>query len=374
MASRLWIMAGLVLALASALVNAAPAEAQGRIVGRYGDWQIRCQQETGAPSEQCALVQNVQAQDRANIALSVVFIRTADQQVEILRVLAPLAILLPPGLGLSIDDVEVGAAGFVRCLPSGCVAEVRLDDGLIERFEAGTTATFSIFRTPEEGIGIPISLDGFAEGFAALQNPPTETLADAAPPRAPVATSTSAVNGVANLDTRFTSGDDRTALDQLLEDELFPYVAAAVAGLFLLIVVGGLLLVRGRKPRNKPAKRGRDAKAKERKAAAPVDEDEGDEDLDFAEDDDDLRDEPVAPTARQQPRLLEPARPQRPAAPRDPALGAQPTMSPPPAQVPAQPGAQGPRRLPGSEAAGGQPPRRPTTPGPRPQPRGPRPS
>ncbi|WP_371747178.1 invasion associated locus B family protein [Acuticoccus sp. I52.16.1] len=359
MLPRLWVLAaGLVAALGCALVDAAPAEAQGRIVGRYGDWQIRCQAEVGAPSEQCALVQNVQAQDRANIALSVVFIRTADQQVQILRVLAPLAILLPPGLGLSIDNVEVGAAGFVRCLASGCVAEVRLDDGLIERFEAGTTATFSIFRTPEEGIGIPISLEGFADGFAALENPPTETLADVAPPREPVATSTSSVSGIADLDTRFTP-DDRTALDQLLEDDLFPYVAGAAGAVFLLIVVGGLLLVRGRskpKPRrSRPA-----AKAKGGKRAAPtiVEDAEDDaegadlEDLDDAEED--LRDEPVAPT-RQQPRML--AAPRQPRAPTDPA--------PTPVREP--------RRLPGSEAgAQGQPPRRTAPPGPRPQTRPPR--
>jgi invasion protein IalB len=29
-------------------------------------------------------------------------------------------------------------------------------------------ATFIIFQTPEEGIGIPLSLAGFDEGYAAL--------------------------------------------------------------------------------------------------------------------------------------------------------------------------------------------------------------
>ncbi len=359
MLPRLWVIAGFIAALGCALVDVAPAEAQGRIVGRYGDWQIRCQAEVGAPAEQCALVQNVQAQDRANIALSVVFIRTADEQVQILRVLAPLAILLPPGLGLSIDNAEVGAAGFVRCLATGCVAEVRLDDGLIERFEAGTTATFSIFRTPEEGIGIPISLEGFSEGFAALENPPTETLADVAPPRAPVATSTSLVDGVANLDTRFTS-DDRTAFDQLLEDDLFPYVAGAVGALFLLIVVGGLLLVRRRSAKPKPRRGKPTAKKSQREAArpaAPPADEEGDAGLEDEDAAEDLRDEPVAPTARQQPRMLE-----GPRASRGPA-------EPPATPVPPRE----PRRLPGSEAsAKGQPPRRPTTPGPRPQTRPPR--
>ena len=66
------------------------------------------------------------------------------------------------------DDEDVGRAGFVRCLPNGCVAEVMLDDTLLGTFEAGSTATFIIFQTPEEGIGIPISLTGFSDGFNAL--------------------------------------------------------------------------------------------------------------------------------------------------------------------------------------------------------------
>jgi invasion protein IalB len=34
--------------------------------------------------------------------------------------------------------------------------------------QAGSQATFIIFQTPEEGIGIPISLNGFSAGFDAL--------------------------------------------------------------------------------------------------------------------------------------------------------------------------------------------------------------
>jgi invasion protein IalB len=32
----------------------------------------------------------------------------------------------------------------------------------------GETALFIIFKTPEEGIGIPVSLNGFGEGFDQL--------------------------------------------------------------------------------------------------------------------------------------------------------------------------------------------------------------
>ena len=59
----------------------------------------------------------------------------------------------------------MGRAGFVRCLPNGCVAEVILEDKLLTKLEGGKTANLMIFQTPEEGIGIPISLNGFGPGF-----------------------------------------------------------------------------------------------------------------------------------------------------------------------------------------------------------------
>ena len=129
---------------------------------------MRCETPAGAKTEQCALVQNVAAEDRPNITLVVIVLKTADGKSRLLRVIAPLGVLLPAGLGLKIDQADVGRAGFVRCLASGCVAEVVMEDNLIDQLKSGQTATFIVFQTPEEGIGIPVSLNGFGPGFDAL--------------------------------------------------------------------------------------------------------------------------------------------------------------------------------------------------------------
>lgn len=146
-----------------------PAAAQGVVKQTFGDWQIRCDTPPGAQGEQCVLLQSVQADDRPNVGLTVIILRTADQKSRLLRVLAPLGVLLPSGLGLKIDDVDVGRAGFVRCLPNGCVAEVVMDDALVSKLRTGKQATFIIFQTPEEGIGIPLGLNGFGQGFDTLK-------------------------------------------------------------------------------------------------------------------------------------------------------------------------------------------------------------
>lgn len=147
---------------------APPSQGEPPIRSTHGDWQVRCDTPPGAKSEQCVLMQYVTAEDRENVGLTVIVLKTADKKSRIMRVLAPLGVLLPSGLGLKIDNADLGRAGFVRCLPNGCVAEVVLEDKLLNQLETGKTATFIIFQTPEEGIGIPISLNGFADGFKAL--------------------------------------------------------------------------------------------------------------------------------------------------------------------------------------------------------------
>ena len=157
------------VALAAALLTASSAAmAQGVVRSTHGDWQMRCETPPGAKSEQCALVQNVMAEDRPNLTLLVIALKTADGKSRLLRMVAPLGILIPAGIGLRIDDKDIGRAGYVRCLTTGCIAEAVLDDTLLGQLKGGQTATFIVFQTPEEGVGIPVSLNGFGTGFDSL--------------------------------------------------------------------------------------------------------------------------------------------------------------------------------------------------------------
>jgi len=163
-----------VLALCAALIlPVASAAAQtpegGTVKAQHGDWQVVCRPPPpGAKHEVCALVQSVTAEDRNNIGLTVYFQKFSDGK-RVLRVFAPLGVLLPPGLGLKIDDKDVGHAPFVRCHNFACYAQVVAEPQLIEQLKTGKTAVFIIFQTEEAGIGIPISLAGFGQALAALQ-------------------------------------------------------------------------------------------------------------------------------------------------------------------------------------------------------------
>src|SRR3954469_7644473 len=172
------LMAG-AMAIALFFGLTAAAGAQGAVRSVHGDWQIRCDTPPGAQGEQCALIQSVVAEDRSNAGLTVIVLKTADQKSKLMRVVAPLGVLLPSGLGLKLDNQAAGRArkpdnkdggraGFARCLPNGCVGEVVMDDKLLNQLRTAKTATFIIFETPEEGIGFPLSLNGIGEGYDKL--------------------------------------------------------------------------------------------------------------------------------------------------------------------------------------------------------------
>jgi invasion protein IalB len=163
---------GTLLLLATALLVSSferAAAQEGTVKSQHGAWQVVCKDPPpGAKNGVCALVQSVTAEDRDNIGLTVYFQKFSNG-TRVLRVFAPLGILLPPGLGLKIDDKDVGHAPFQRCHTFACYAQVVVDDPLVEQLKTGKTAIFIIFQTEEAGIGIPISLAGFKEALEELK-------------------------------------------------------------------------------------------------------------------------------------------------------------------------------------------------------------
>ncbi|MET0747285.1 MAG: invasion associated locus B family protein [Rhizobium sp.] len=147
----------------------------GTVQSMHGAWSVICDKPAGAETNQCALMQNVIAEDRPEVGLSVVVLKTADRKAKILRVLAPLGVLLNPfqptdgGLGLIVDGKDLGKTQFVRCFADGCYAEVALDDNLLKMLRSGSTAVFSVREAADKDkIGIPVDLKGFGEGYDVL--------------------------------------------------------------------------------------------------------------------------------------------------------------------------------------------------------------
>lgn len=141
----------------------------GTVRSNHGAWSIICDTPAGASVEQCALMQNVVAEDRPEVGLSVVILKTADRKAKVLRILAPLGVLLKDGMELFVDGNNIGRAYFTRCFAEGCYVEVEIDDELMKILRAGKSAVFALRESADQDrVGIPIELTGFAEGYDTL--------------------------------------------------------------------------------------------------------------------------------------------------------------------------------------------------------------
>ena len=134
--SRHYLQTSAWFAIAALALAAGPAEraqAQGAVRSVHKDWQIRCDTPPGAKTEQCVLIQSVAAEDRANVGLTVIVLKTADAEEPADARGGAARRALAVGARPEDRQNDVGRAGFVRCLPNGCIAEVVMDDELIKQ-------------------------------------------------------------------------------------------------------------------------------------------------------------------------------------------------------------------------------------------------
>ena len=145
------MMSRLFLCLVFLGVASSAAFAQGAIKDKHGDWETRCETPPGAAYEQCAIVLSVVDADRPNLTLVVIVLNTADRKARLMRVIAPLGVLLPAGVSLRIDDEDIGRLNFLQCLANGCIAQVAMDDKLVD--EAEDRQDHDARRLPDAGAG-----------------------------------------------------------------------------------------------------------------------------------------------------------------------------------------------------------------------------
>ena len=161
------LAAGLVAAAGGTAIGQQPQP--GTVRSNHGAWSVICDTPAGATAEQCALMQNVIADDRPEVGLSVVVLKTADRKAKILRILSPLGVLLKDGMELYIDNNNIGRAYFTCCFSEGCYVEVDIDDELLKVLRAGKNAVFALREAVDQDrVGIPIELKGFGDGYDAL--------------------------------------------------------------------------------------------------------------------------------------------------------------------------------------------------------------
>jgi invasion protein IalB len=130
--------------------------------------------DTAQPQTQtkriCGMIQSARDEKRPQLGLTLYIsrIRQGEKVLTQMRILAPIGVWLPQGIGLDIDGQAIGSMPYSNCLPQMCLARAETSAETLDKFKKGTVANFFIYAGPGAGVPLKISLKGFGKALEAL--------------------------------------------------------------------------------------------------------------------------------------------------------------------------------------------------------------
>lgn len=136
-----------------------------------GAWEIRCSE---AQPENCVMSQVGNRAD-GKAVLRVALRKTPGAKgpkgeaiAAVIQIDAPLGVLLPAGVEVTIDGTPIGRAGFQVCDGRACIASEPVPADFVNKMKAGSKAVMTVLAVNGEKASIDISLNGFTKSFDSL--------------------------------------------------------------------------------------------------------------------------------------------------------------------------------------------------------------
>jgi invasion protein IalB len=153
--------------------KAAPQPSQPQVTTTsYGDWALRCQQQSNAgKGPMCEAAVTIQQKDQPAPIAKFALGRPSPAAPFRAIILLPTNISLPSTVKLFTDDKDAWGLDFVwrRCVPGGCFAEVMPSEDDLGRWRKIADSAKIIFKDAEgRDISLPIPFRGFGQALDAL--------------------------------------------------------------------------------------------------------------------------------------------------------------------------------------------------------------
>ncbi|MEM9708131.1 MAG: invasion associated locus B family protein [Pseudomonadota bacterium] len=155
-----------------------PAEGSAYVAETFVDWSLTCIR-TNDGNDPCRFIQVLENGEGGRVAQVSVVPLPPDQPVAAAAIIeTPLGTLLrvptneadlnqPGGLRIQVDDGELRVFQFTFCNSGGCVAEIGMEQDLVDAFKRGSLAKITIWSVdaPGQPVELNLSLRGFTAGF-----------------------------------------------------------------------------------------------------------------------------------------------------------------------------------------------------------------
>lgn len=151
-------------------VRAAPSMALNGEV--YNDWTMRCSEVNDPQTQQqvavCEATQRI-VNDQGQPVMEVIVTLPPGQNQYVGAIIAPLGVVLPAGIAVSVDGTPTGKIPFVRCIQQGCIGQFAFQDNVFNAWKGGVQATVTVVRGNNTEVALPLSLSGFTAATDALR-------------------------------------------------------------------------------------------------------------------------------------------------------------------------------------------------------------
>jgi len=163
-------------ATTEAPAEAAAAESEEPQIGdtylkeAHGDWQLSCMR-TDFGVDPCQMYQLMKDSAGVPIAeINLIDLPAGSAGPAGMTILAPLEVLLPQGIELSVDSGKPVNYPFTTCAPVGCYIRTALTEADMASFRRGKAAKFAMIPAlaPDQKVDVVLSLSGFTAAWQAM--------------------------------------------------------------------------------------------------------------------------------------------------------------------------------------------------------------
>ena len=137
-------------------------------ITKHKDWAVQCHESQQKNLSSCFMFQRILVKDSGESLLRMTVDRPKDLSAPRAIFLIPLGSYITPGISVQIDATEPLDLGIEYCDKQGCYAGILLDQTILDLLKRGRQAVVTFQTRGRQEIRLPISLDGFSSGLAAL--------------------------------------------------------------------------------------------------------------------------------------------------------------------------------------------------------------
>lgn len=130
----------------------------------FQDWRLTCAART---EKKGGCVVQSAVFDRATGTPLIQLTVGKNGQADTLAIVAPLGVLVPPGLRISMGSGPQRPIAFKTCIQAGCIATLPLDSGLTDAMSTNTDGQIILVNGVGKAVGMKYSLKGFKDALDA---------------------------------------------------------------------------------------------------------------------------------------------------------------------------------------------------------------